>query len=363
MKYINNKWTVAIIISCVSLIGCDRYDDPVVDNLTASASSYVVKVGEKVDFSISHYNTVDNLVIYTGDEGHEYNLSSDYLLTGLTNEQLADSIYRKPNPLIRKFSQDLSNLEAIPNTIEYPNMELVDDALTPGKKVLKVQLFPNDWGKVLKVYPRVGVGAENQNFTINLRFDSNDLFKKVGADWVKGSTKTNFRVVTEVIGKTSDGNVVWLFDQNAPNSLWYANVLTPSKAYFSQTINLTKWIANWEAKNKLKLQTIECITMKFVGDDNAAYKGDIFISNMTLGVDGYYPFATGTGLPIVNGTGKSTHSYTYRKPGNYNVTIIGSSNSSKNYKNDGYQSGRNNISGDEYKFGIQKYTIPIEVQQ
>lgn len=359
MKHINNKWTVAIIISCVSLMGCDRYDAAEV-SLTANASTNIVHVGDTVDFTILH-NNVENLVVYTGDQGHEYLSSSDYMLAGLTKEQLSDSIYRVPNPLVRRFSLDFSALDSIPNTIEYPNMELVDDSLAPGNKALKVQLFPDDWGKVLKIYPRVGVGSENQDFTMNLRFETKDLFKKVGTSWVTGSTKANFRVVTEVIGKTADGKIIWVFNQGSPNSLWYNNVFTPAVTYFNQTINLTKWIANWEAGNKQKLQTIECITMKFVGDANAAYQGNVYISNMTLGIDGYYPFATGVSLPISNGTGQKKYSYTYSKPGKYNVTIIGSGNSSKNYKDDGYQSDRNNISGDEYKYNLKYVTIPIEV--
>lgn len=361
MKYNNHKLTTAFLILCISLIGCDRYDAEDV-GLSAIPSSTAVKVGETVNFTISH-NNAENLVVYTGDEGHEYTSSSDYLLAGLTSEEINDSIYRTPNPLIRKFTMDFSTMTSIPADIEYSNMELVDDELNPGKKVLKAQLFPNDWGKVLKVYPRVGVGAENQNFTINLRFDSNNLYKKVGSEWVTGSTKTNFRIVTEVIGKTSGGVVAWTFNQGSPNSLWYANAITPSTTYFNQTINLTKWIANWEAANNLKLQTIECITMKFIGDNNAAYVGNIFISNMTLGVDGYYPFATGTPLSITDGAGQSTFSYSYSKPGTYNVTFIGAGNSSKNYSGDGYQSGSASVSGDEYKYGLNYVTIPIEVTE
>ena len=360
MKYYKFKWIAAIIISCVSLMGCERYEADEV-NLSVSASSNIVKVGEVIDFTILHNNATKNLVIYTGDQGREYGASSDSLLNGLTDQELGDTIYRTPNPLIRKFTLDCTTLETIPSTIEYPNMVLVDDELTPDMKALKLELFPDDWGKVLKFYPRVGVGAENQNLTIKLRFDSNNLYKKVGTSWVTGSTKTNFRVVTEVIGKTSDGQVVWVFNQGSPNSLWYNNVLTPSMTYFNQTINLSKWIANWEAGNKLKLQTIECITMKFVGDATAAYAGNIFISNITLGIDGYYPFATGTSLPIINGSGKTKYSFAYSKPGKYNVTVIGTGNSSKNYKEDGYQSGRSDITGDEYKYNNKYVTIPIEV--
>lgn len=359
MKYNNYKWTVALVISCVSFIGCDRYDVDEV-SLSAVASSDTIKVGETVEFSIEHSNAA-TLVVFTGDQGHDYLSSSDYMLAGLTKEELNDSIYRIPNPLIRKFSLDFANLDTIPSVIEYPNMELVDDALTPDKKALKLQLFPDDWSKVLKVYPRVGVGAENQDFTVRLRFETNELFKKVGTTWVPGSTKANFRVVTEVIGKTADGKVIWTFNQGSPNSVWYTNLLTPNVAYFNSTINLTKWIANWEAGNKQKLQTIECITLKFLGDANAAYQGNIFISSMTLGVDGYYPFATGASLPINNGSGKKKFSYSYNKPGVYNVTFVGSGNSLKNYSGDGYQTDRNGLSGEEFKYNVKRVTIPVVV--
>lgn len=355
----NSIRLVITALSFVVLIGCDRFEAAEA-SLSATASKDTVKVGEVVDFSILH-NNIENLMVYSGDQGHDYLSSSDYMLKGLTEDELQDSIYRVPNPLVRRFSADFSAMEAIPNYIEYSDMELIEDELTPGKKALKVQLFPDDWGKVLKIYPRVGVGNENQDFTMNLRFETNELFKKVGTSWVPGSTKTNFRVVTEVIGKTAEGEVVWVFNQGSPNSLWYANVFTPTATYFSQTINLTKWIANWEKGNGKKLQTIECITMKFVGDANAAYQGCIYISNITLGVDGYYPFATGVSLPILNGTGQKKYTYAFTKPGKYNVTFVGSGNSAKNYKGDGYQSGRHVMSGDEYKYDVKYVSVPVVV--
>lgn len=359
MKYKVFKSATLVLLSCASFLGCERYEaDEVL--LSVDVSSSVVKVGEEVNFTISHSNA-ENLVVFTGEDGHEYKLSSDYMISSLTPEELMDSIYRTPDPIIRKFSIDFSELSSIPETVEYSDMVLVDDERNPGSKVLKVQLFPTDWGKVFKVYPRVGLGVDNQEFSMRLRFDSNDLFKKDGSVWVPGSEKTNFRVVTEVIGKTSEGDVIWAFDQAIPNSLWYRNVITPSDEYFTHTINLTPWMENWEAKNNQKIETIECVTMKFLGDPNAAYDGDIFISNISMGVDGYYPFATGQSLPIIDGTGKMNFNHTFDSPGNYEVTFIGVSNSFKNYSGDGYQTARNDISGTDYKYDSKYVTVAIEV--
>lgn len=358
MNYIKNKWTAAIFMSCILLIGCERYDaDETVLSVTASNST--VKVGETVDFTVS--NNGESLVVYTGDEGHVYSLSADYLLAELSEEELKDSIYRTPDPLIRNFSLDFSSMTSIPEDISYStDTELVDDELNPGNKVLKVELFPTDWGKILTIHPRVGVGNENQDFTISLRFDSNDLYKKDGGTWVTGSSKTSFRIITEVIGKTSDGEIATKFSQSG---LWYANTITPSAQYFDHTINLTKWINGWESANGLELETIESINLKFVGDNNAAYQGFIYISAMSLGIDGYYAFDTGVNIPITDGSGLSTYSYSFSEAGTYDVTFIGASNSFKNYEGDGYQSGRNGVSGSEYKYDTQNYTIPIVVEE
>lgn len=344
----------------LSLTACDRYDADKV-SLNVEVSNNKIKVGEVIDFTIYHEN-VEKLVVFTGDEGHEYLKSSDYLLSGVSSSEIVDSIYREPNPLVRKFSLDFTKLAAIPSVVEYPDMELVDDEKKPEGKVLKLKLYPKDWGKVLKIYSRVGLGIDNQDFTIRLRFDSNDLFKKENGEWVPGSIKKNFRIVTEVIGKTADGEVLTVFNQGAPNSLWYGNVITPSDVYFNHIVNLSKWMVNWEKANGKKMQTVEYISLKFVGDDAAAFKGDIFVTSITLGVDGYYDFATGTNIQLLNGDGKAKFSYSFSKPGKYDVTFIGVGNSMKNYEGDGYQSNRNDISGENYKYGKDIITIPINVE-
>lgn len=356
-----NLYSFAVLSLGLAMMldSCERYDAENV-NLSVTASSTTAKVGETVIFSVS--GSEDGVVVYTGDSGHEYEKSSDYLLSNVSEDQLKDSIYLTPDTLIKKYMLNFADKTEInPQQIEYPDMELVDDDSIPGKKTLRVRLYPNDWGKILKIYPRVGVGT-NKYFSMNIRFITNDIYKKVGSSWVTGSTKTNFRIVTEVFGKTADGTVVNTFNQGSPNSLWYANVITPSTKYVTHQIDLTKWIANWETGNNLKLQTIDCITMKFLGDNNAAYDGYVYISNITLGEDGYHPFATGKYIYETDGTGKMSYNYSFSKPGTYNVTFITTGTSYKNYREDGYQTHRD-ISGDDYKYARKSVTIPITVTE
>lgn len=357
MKKILLRNAMLVWLFCTAIIGCDRYDAEEAF-LSVTADKSTVAVGETVNFTIN--TNTSSVVVYNGTSGHDHQKSIDYLLSGLSNKELEDSIRRIPNELVKKFSINLTGINSIPETIEYPDMEIAYDE-TLKANALKLTLFPTDWTKVLKIYPRVAV-ADNKNLTIRLRFDSDDLFYKQGNDWIPGSSKANFRIVTDVIGKTSDGTVMWSFDQNSPNSLWYNNTITPTKQYFDHVINLEKWIQNWEAKNGVKLETIECITLKFAGDNDAAYKGDIYISSIELGEDGYYEFDTGESLTSLNGTGNMSYSCSFDKPGTYNVTFLTSTISSKNYSGDGYQSGRGGMSSSEYKYGRKLLTIPIVVE-
>lgn len=357
MRNIKLKNAFLALLSGLAIVSCDKYNAEEAF-LNVNADKTTVAVGEKVNFSIS--TNTSSTIVYNGTVGHNYEKSADYLLKGLSQQELKDSIYRIPNELVKRFFVNLSGAESIPETIEYPDMQIAyDDSLAAN--ALKFTLFPNDWGKVLKIYPRVAV-ADNKNLTIRMRFDSNDIYYQNGGEWLPGSTKANFRIVTEVIGKTSDGTVKWDFDQNSPNSLWYNNTITPSTKYFNHIVNIEKWIQNWEAKNGLTLETVECITLKFVGDANAAYKGNIYISSIELGEDGYYAFDTGECVTSLNGSGKMSYSCSFDQPGTYNVTFVTTTSSSKNYSGDGYQSDRNDISSDEYKYNTKYVTIPIVVE-
>lgn len=357
MRNIKLKNAFLALLSGLAIVSCDKYNAEEAF-LNVNADKTTVAVGEKVNFSIS--TNTSSTIVYNGTVGHNYEKSADYLLKGLSQQELKDSIYRIPNELVKRFFVNLSGAESIPETIEYPDMQIAyDDSLAAN--ALKLTLFPNDWGKVLKIYPRVAV-ADNKNLTIRMRFDSNDIYYQNGGEWLPGSTKANFRIVTEVIGKTSDGTVKWDFDQNSPNSLWYNNTITPSTKYFNHIVNIEKWIQNWEAKNGLTLETVECITLKFVGDANAAYKGNIYISSIELGEDGYYAFDTGECVTSLNGSGKMSYSCSFDQPGTYNVTFVTTTSSSKNYSGDGYQSDRNDISSDEYKYNTKYVTIPIVVE-
>lgn len=357
MKNILIKNALLALISGIAIVGCDKYNAEEAF-LDVTADKTTVAVGEKVNFSIS--TNTSSAIVYNGTDGHNYEKSADHILKGLSQQELKDSIYRIPNELVKRFFVNLSGAESIPETIEYPDMQIAyDDSLAAN--ALKLTLFPNDWGKVLKIYPRVAV-ADNKNLTIRMRFETNDIFYQNGGEWLPGSTKANFRIVTEVIGKTSDGTVKWDFDQNSPNSLWYNNTITPSMKYFNHVINIEKWIQNWEAKNNLTLETVECITLKFVGDANAAYKGNIYISSIELGEDGYYAFDTGECITSLNGSGKMSYSCSFDEPGIYNVTFLTTTSSSKNYSGDGYQSDRNDISLNEYKYNTKYVTIPIVVE-
>lgn len=62
------------------MTACERYDADNV-SLNVEVSNNKIKVGEVIDFTIYHENA-EKLVVFTGDEGHEYLKSSDYLLSG-----------------------------------------------------------------------------------------------------------------------------------------------------------------------------------------------------------------------------------------------------------------------------------------
>ena len=369
----------ALVLSAASLfVGCSKFDVPET-SLNVVPSSKTIKVGETFKFNIT--TDANQTIIYTGDAGHNYLKSADYVALSNPADSLLSKVFRTPDPMVQRFSFTAESDTDIADhsklyyeTTEPTDYELVDDAealaayadlykMDPevvGTKTLRMKIYPVEWSKVVKIFPQVGV-ADNKRLTTVIRFEDNNLYKNVAGQWVPGSTKPGFRVVTEVHGRLADGTVTTLFNQGSPNSLWQANMIMPKDTYFRHVVDLGKWIKNWEAKYSTKIQKVESVVMKFVGDNNAAYSGNIYIHSVELGEDGYFAFDKGVVHASPFDRSTSTFEYKYTTPGKYEATFVAFNSSNKNYSDDGYQSGFYRVSKDEYKYGVKYVTVPITV--
>jgi hypothetical protein len=99
----------------------------------------------------------------------------------------------------------------------------------------------------------------------------------------------------------------------------------------------------------------------YSGSGTAAYDGKVLIQSITVGGQSISPFDLGVNLPVLDNTGVSTYKYTYSKPGNYNITVLGTNYSNKIYSGNGYQTNRGNINGNEYNSKTKTVVVPITI--
>ena len=360
-----------IFILTVFLSACDRSEalDPVVN---VSVSTMTIKAGEEFTLTISH-NT-NALCVYTGDSTHNYLRSAAYLLLGKTDQNLQDSLLRPMNTDISTklfdfttmplTSTTLLNDDAkVTNIVKNINLfplatdaDLTEDS---GKVVLRLQATPNNWARALRVYPNFKLG-QNKTCVTRLRFLNTNQVTKVGASWIPLVTAkpVPMKIITRIsgiaVGETTPSDFL-------VNTLSDYFVMTPDTAYQNRTFDLTDFITAWEASTLKKMSILHGIQFFYSGSGTAAYDGKVLIQSITVGGQSISPFDLGVNLPVLDNTGVSTYKYTYSKPGNYNITVLGTNYSNKIYSGNGYQTNRGNINGNEYNSITKTVVVPITI--
>ena len=119
----------------------------------------------------------------------------------------------------------------------------------------------------------------------------------------------------------------------------------------------------WQGATGKTMGTLSYIQILFTPSNNAGYLGDYYIASASYGDIDYIPFSTGQSLNINDNSGILKYQYTYTQPGNYQVVVIGTNTSMKNYSDSGYKDNvGNNIHASEYDYNTQFSTIDITVR-
>ncbi len=105
---------IAALMGALLFTGCESEAPEVDFNVTADKTE--AAVGEPVTFSISHNDML--LTVYNGEQGHNYDLSADFILAGKTEQDLQDNNYRPADPEVRPYKCDLADTEAGSTTVK-----------------------------------------------------------------------------------------------------------------------------------------------------------------------------------------------------------------------------------------------------
>lgn len=356
----------AILSSAFILISCESEAPEV--SLNIKADKMEVSVGEPLTLSINHDAMF--LSVYTGDQGHDYLKSADYLLKDKTDAELLNNNFRPTDPDIYPFVCNLADSEVgatqvkdhlieVRNANDGTNLigseaEIVNDA-SIGKNVIKISsTHPNWWYQAIRVNTNMKVGT-NQTMTLTMKFDKPYL-SDIGTG-ARDNNSTTFPVVIRLGGVPMNETGVVFSDQTVWDIYW-----KPNDSYYDYTIDLSRIIKAWEDGTGKKMAKLAYAQFLFTANGNTGYVGDFYVQRISYSDYDYQAFDTGVPVNTDNGSGISTYTYIYNKPGTYQIVVIGSSVSNKNYSNDGYKKGYSDkVSAGEYKYGKIIKTIEVKV--
>ena len=307
-----------LLLAATTFIACNEEEAPSL-HISASADKTEVKVGEPVTFSIRHNAMA--VSIYTGDDGHDYKSSAYYLLLGKTNDDLQNNNYRPIDPEITPYNCNFADTPAGSTSITDNLAEVV-----------------------------------NKKLNLRMRFD-----KDILGDVSSGEQRpdiTTFQVVIRLGGIGVGETEVIFRDETVWDIYW-----NPNTAFTDYSVDLSSVIDAWQGATGKTMGTLSYIQILFTPSNNAGYLGDYYIASASYGDIDYIPFSTGQSLNINDNSGILKYQYTYTQPGNYQVVVIGTNTSMKNYSDSGYKDNvGNNIHASEYDYNTQFSTIDITVR-
>ena len=338
-------------------------------HLSASVDKTEVKVGEPVTFSICHNAMA--VSIFTGDDGHDYKSSAHYLLQGSTNDDLQNNNYRPIDPEITPYNCNFSDTPTgstsiTDNLAEFVNAGSGDNLIGSEAQIVYVDSIQQNVLKITSVHPewwyqalRLNTNSKqgtNKKLNLRMRFDKN-ILEDVGSGAQRPDIQT-FQVVIRLGGIGVGETEVIFRDETVWDIYW-----SPNTTFTDYSVDLTGVIDAWQGATGKTLGTISYIQILFTPSNNAAYIGDYYIASASYGDIDYIPFSTGQSLNINDNSGLLKYQYTYTQPGNYQVVIIGTNTSMKNYSDSGYKDNiGNNIHASEYDYNTKFSTIDITVR-
>lgn len=362
-SYIKSMFLLAITM----FISCSEEEAPNL-HISVEADKTQVKVGEPVTFSVWHNAMA--LSIYTGDDGHDYKTSAYFLLQGLTGSDLQNNNYRPIDPEITPYNCDFADTQTGSATIkdnlaEVRNAGSGDNLIgseaeveydeSIQQNVLRItSVHPEWWYQALRLNTNAKLGT-NKKLNLRMRFDKNIL-----EDVSSGEQRpeiTTFQVVIRLGGIGAGETDVIFRDETVWDIYW-----NPNTAYTDYSVDLSSVIDAWQGATGKTMGTLSYIQILFTPSNNAGYLGDYYIASASYGDIDYIPFSTGQSLNINDNSGVVEYQYTYTQPGTYQVVVIGTNTSMKNYSGSGYKDNiGNNINASEYNYNTRFSTIDITV--
>ena len=189
-----------------------------------------------------------------------------------------------------------------------------------------------------------------------MRFDK-DILEDVSSGEQRPAI-TTFQVVIRLGGIGVGETEVIFRDETVWDIYW-----NPNTAFTDYSVDLSSVIDAWQGATGKTMGTLSYIQILFTPSNNAGYLGDYYIASASYGDIDYIPFSTGQSLNINDNSGILKYQYTYTQPGNYQVVVIGTNTSMKNYSDSGYKDNvGNNIHASEYDYNTQFSTIDITVR-
>lgn len=360
--YISAIAALALAASCTN-------DAPEVE-LTVTADKNQVKVGEPVALTITH--NVQGLCVFTGEDGHSYYNSAAYLLNGLSEEELKTNIYRESDPDVKPMSYDFSDAEPGASVvgkglIDVVNAnsgqsligseaDVVSDPAT-GKKCLRiVSTHPDWWYQALRINLDSKLGS-NQRLTLTMRFE-----KDILEDIYTGQQHpeiADFCAVVRIAGKARGSNEIVFCDNTVWDIYW-----APSLTQAQYSVDLARVVAEWQGGTGLEMETISYVQILFTSAGSIGYVGDIYVDKVEYGDYDYVPFDTADAITLGAGPGTVTYTHTFDKPGEYEMVVLGTNTSWKNYTSDGYKNNiADKISSSEFNYDRQVRFVKIKVTE
>lgn len=349
------------------LASCES-EAPKVD-LSVSADKTEVAVGEVVTLTIDQ--NVQGLCVFTGDEGHNYYNSAAYILQNATEEDLKTKYFRESDPDVIPMDYDFS--DATPGddvigsgmvevldvntqgSLMGTNGEIVDDPLTGGKSLKFTSIQPDWWCEGLRINLNTKLGA-NQMLTLTMHFDHSTMEDIYSGEVVPDML--DFCTVVRIAGKAKGSDEVVFNDNTVWDIYW-----KPSTESTEYSVDLARVVEEWQGGTGLELETIAYVQILFTATGSVGYVGDFYIEKITYGSYDFTPFDTAESISIISGPGKVTYKYAYDKPGTYEMIVLGTNTSWKNYHKDGYQTDfPNRISGSEYQYATEMKSVKITVK-
>ncbi len=334
----------------VLLSSCNEKYTAEQTTLTLTADKTEVQVGESVTFTFAH--NAQNLTIFTGDAGHDYQNSTEVRTAEYTQEELLTNVVRDPDPDVVQYYQnfadfssysDLSGVFDIMNAAnttgssvwDTNGCDIVYDSEL-GQNVIEINAInPNLWAEYLRFYPGGDDGlkiADNKRFTIRMKFASTQLTNTSTGEAADSDEGVQAHI--RLIGHCNGGTAT--FNGTTDASLR----IVPSTEYTDYEFNLATIMGYWESAIGVSMDYIDNISIMLRIVSNVGYVGKYYIESATFGENGYLPFDSGQAVPVVDNSGVTEFEYTYSEAGTYNVVGFATNTSYKDYDYDGYDISR-----------------------